>query len=80
MEEENNKYDTDEELLARNMYQAYGNTTDFKNYQGHPMPTWEELPEKIKEAWIAAGKKAKHIIMSIFIQKVTYRLFDGLFS
>ncbi|WP_414755573.1 hypothetical protein [Anabaena sp. CCY 9910] len=40
--------------LAQIAYHAYGKTTDFKNYQGLPMPEFEALPEKIKEAWIAA--------------------------
>lgn len=35
-------------------YEAYGKVTDFKNYQGLPMPTWDALPPKIKEAWVAA--------------------------
>jgi hypothetical protein len=42
---------------AKQAYQAYGKVTDFKNYQGLPMPKWEELPPKIQEAWIAAAKE-----------------------
>ena len=41
--------------LAKVAYHAYGAVTDHKNYQGLPMPTWEQLPEKIKEAWCAAA-------------------------
>lgn len=41
---------------AQAAYQAYGQITDFKNYQGLPMPAWDDLPPKIKEAWIAATK------------------------
>ncbi|MEH1808433.1 hypothetical protein [Nostoc sp.] len=45
-----------EELeLAKIGYRAYGETTDFKNYQGLPMPNWEDLPEKIQIAWMAAA-------------------------
>ncbi|MBN3875200.1 hypothetical protein [Nostoc sp. JL23] len=45
-----------EELeLAKIGYRAYGETTDFKNYQGLPMPKWEDLPEKIQIAWMAAA-------------------------
>lgn len=40
--------------LAASAYDAYGSVTDHKNYQGLPMPKWEELPPKIQEAWIAA--------------------------
>jgi hypothetical protein len=42
-------------------YQAYGQTTDFKNFQGNPMPKWEELPDKIKEAWMNASVKIASI-------------------
>lgn len=41
---------------AKAAYHAYGGVTDFKNYQGLPMPQWEDLTEKIREAWIAATK------------------------
>ncbi len=47
--------------IAQEAYRAYGQVTDFKNYQGLPMPTWEELPVKIREAWIAAAKKVYDI-------------------
>jgi hypothetical protein len=39
------------EELAKKAYLAYGQTTDFKNYQGLPMPEWENLPEGIQKAW-----------------------------
>ena len=32
-------------------YIAYGTTTDFKNYQGLPMPKWEDLTDTIRAAW-----------------------------
>lgn len=44
------------ETLAKGAYHAYGAVTDHKNYQGLPMPSWEELPEKIRAAWCAAAK------------------------
>ena len=43
---------------ARDAYRAYGQTTDFKNYQGLPMPEWDALPEKIREAWVNASNAA----------------------
>lgn len=49
---------TDFKKNAREAYAAYGKVTDFKNYQGLPMPTFDELPEKIREAWIAAARTA----------------------
>lgn len=46
--------ESQEITLARAAYARYGATTDYKNFLGLPMPTWEELPEKIREAWVAA--------------------------
>lgn len=43
------------EAIAKIGYRAYGETTEYKNYQGLPMPTWEELPPRIQQAWIAAS-------------------------
>ena len=37
-------------------YDAYGDNADWKNYQGKPMPTWDELPENIKESWRVSTK------------------------
>lgn len=41
--------------LAQIAYHAYGQSTDFKNFQGNPMPEWEALPEAIQQAWEAAA-------------------------
>jgi hypothetical protein len=43
--------------FAREAYDAYGATTDHKNYQGLPMPKWDDLPEKIRTAWVAAAER-----------------------
>lgn len=40
--------------LARTAYDAYGASVEWKNYQGLPMPTFEDLPPRIKDAWVAA--------------------------
>ena len=40
--------------LARVAYRGYGETTDFKNFQGNPMPEFDALPEKIRQAWANA--------------------------
>jgi len=39
---------------GKSAYHAYGAVTDHKNYQGLPMPEWEALTDKIREAWIGA--------------------------
>lgn len=44
----------DIEMIAKQAYAAYGKVTDFKNFRGEPMPEWEDLPQKIQEAWRAA--------------------------
>lgn len=48
--------DTDEQiLLAKLAYVAYGETTGFRNFQGNPMPSWNNLGDTIQAAWIAAA-------------------------
>lgn len=39
-------------------YAAYGEAVDHRNFRGEPMPSWHELPEKIRLAWDAAAKAA----------------------
>lgn len=41
--------------LARIAYDAYGKTTEYKNFRGEPMPKWENLGFKIQQAWINAA-------------------------
>jgi hypothetical protein len=41
--------------LAAVGYQAYGEWAGWKNYQGRPMPTWDELPDPQRHAWEAAA-------------------------
>lgn len=45
------------EEVASSGYRAYAASTGNKNYQGLPMPTWDELPENIKTAWEAAARQ-----------------------
>jgi hypothetical protein len=42
---------TELEELAKQAYAAYGSVTDYKNYQGLPMPQWADLTPKIRQAW-----------------------------
>ena len=41
--------------FARFAYIAYGKATGFENYQGLPMPAWEDLPPAIVDAWCAVA-------------------------
>lgn len=43
------------EDLAKIAYEAYGRRTDFKNYQGLPMPKWDNLTPTIRDAWNEAA-------------------------
>lgn len=46
-------------MKAEQAYHAYGSVTNWKNYKGDPMPTFESLPVKIQEAW---GSFAKRVL------------------
>lgn len=56
--------------IARLAYAAYSEATDNKNYQGLPMPLWEDLPEHIHRAWCAAVVAA--------VAEATGSLIEGL--
>ena len=43
-----------DDSLARIAYEAYGQSTDNKNFRGDPMPAWGDLPVTIQQAWVAA--------------------------
>lgn len=56
--------DANESLqLAQIAYSAYGEQTGFKNFQGNPMPSWEQLGEPIQKAWIAAAEAVYSYLM-----------------
>lgn len=42
--------------LAMVGYHAYGEHVAWRNYAGHPMPQWEDLPTRIREAWVEAAR------------------------
>jgi hypothetical protein len=41
--------------LGKIGYQAYAASTGGKTFDGRDMPAYEDLPDRIKEAWGAAG-------------------------
>ena len=55
--------------VAQEAYQAYGRVTEFKNYQGEPMPEWHELPEKTRRAWFAAAVAVADYTLASWIEK-----------
>lgn len=42
--------------LAKVGYEAYAASSSWKNFQGNPMPQWDELPQAIRNHWQAATK------------------------
>ena len=44
--------------IARELYEAYGAVTSWKNFRGEPMPNFADLPPKIQSAWEAAARQA----------------------
>ena len=48
----------DPEALAKIAYEAYGQTTSFKNFRGEQMPKFENLGETIRRAWVNAAHAA----------------------
>jgi hypothetical protein len=46
------------EMAGQEAYRAYGDVVGWQNYQGLPMPSWENLTPKIREAWVAAAAAA----------------------
>jgi hypothetical protein len=52
---------------GRIAYQAYGQATRFRNFQGDPMPDWGSLSDQIQQAWAASAQAvAKRVLMSAF--------------
>ena len=48
-------FDDEQIELAQVAYDAYGESTGHKNYQGQPMPVWDDLGDSIQAAWVAAA-------------------------
>lgn len=46
---------TTPESRARLAYTAYGRKVRFKNYNGGPMPMFDQLGAEQRDAWIAAA-------------------------
>lgn len=46
-------------MNGEDLYNVYGSVTDFKNFQGNPMPAWKDLTEKIQLAWNTVAEYAE---------------------
>lgn len=51
--------------IARSGYRAYAAKAGNKNYQGLPMPTWEDLPKNIQDCWEAATRQIEFCITGV---------------
>lgn len=54
--------------LARCAYNAYGQSTGWKNYQGNPMPEWADLGEPVQRAWKFAAAEVARVAGAEMIQ------------
>lgn len=58
------------EKVARSLYGAYGESAGWKNYQGLPMPRWEDLTDAIRGHWIASAREALRLHQSGYLALV----------
>lgn len=52
--------------IAASAYKAYAASTGNKNYQGLPMPAFEDLPVAIRTAWEAAARQVGECVLYNF--------------
>jgi hypothetical protein len=48
--------------FAQHLYNTYAASAGNKNFQGNPMPTWDELPEAIRSHWRAVAAESAHVV------------------
>lgn len=57
-----------EDKAARLEYEAYSKSVGGKNHQGDNMPTWRQLPDKQKKAWLAATEAGRQYFNDFLIE------------
>lgn len=50
--------------LAEAGYRGYGDWADWTNYSGGAMPSWRELPEPQRQAWVAAADSIRRVLLT----------------
>lgn len=50
--------------LAKVAYAAYGEATGGKNYQGLPMPEWDDLGDAIQYAWVESVRAVRDHLLT----------------
>lgn len=48
---------------AQTLYNEYGNSAEWKNFQGNSMPIWQELPITTRKHWLEVARKAIGMFM-----------------
>lgn len=59
-----------DDTLGRIAYRAYGQATNNLNYQGLPMPQWDDLGEPIQAAWINAADMIRKVSRNPMIDAI----------
>ncbi|MCL6733280.1 hypothetical protein [Streptomyces neyagawaensis] len=49
--------------LAQYAYAAYGAATHYRTHDGRQMPEWEELGDRIQQAWVAAAAAVAQVVI-----------------
>lgn len=55
------------EDIAESAYKAYSAVTDNKNFRGEEVPKFQDLPDKIQDAWNAAVRQAAQCLDGVTI-------------
>lgn len=53
-----------DETYAKLGYEEYAVSTGGKTFDGRDMPKWDELPQRIKDAWRAATDK----VLDVYVE------------
>lgn len=60
--------------MAQAMYEAYGDSVDWKAVSGHPMPTFAKVGERVEGAWcIAAERASRYLVESTTVEQFMRR-------
>jgi hypothetical protein len=49
----------DDEQLAADAYQAYGDSVEWQAHTGLSMPLWANLPTRQRDAWAHAARRVR---------------------
>lgn len=55
-------------------YEAYGEQVGWKAYNGEAMPQWEQLPQRIQDAWHAAASAIEDAVLKCDYQSYSHFL------